>query len=51
MLCCDVAGDGVSGGECSGKVKCMILSCLGVLVTDRQTDERTNERTNGHWWL
>ena len=21
MLCCDVAGDGVSGGECCGKVK------------------------------
>ena len=49
-LCCDVVCDGVwdvvcdgvIGGECCGKVKWMILCCLGVLLTDRQTDERTD---------
>ena len=61
MLCCDVmlfcdvvcdgvwdvVCDGVSCVEGSAKVKWMILSCKGVLLTDGQT----NERTNGHWWL
>ena len=37
--------DSVSVGECCGKVKCMILSCLRVLVSDRQTDRQTNEKT------
>ena len=49
MLCCDgvwdVVCDGVSGGECCGKVKWMILSCLGVLMTDWRTDGQTDERT------
>ena len=33
----DVVCDGVSGGECCGKVEWLILSCLGILVTDRRT--------------
>ena len=36
-MLCDV---GVSGG-----VECLILCCLGVLITDRRTDGQTNERT------
>ena len=44
MLCCDVMlccmSEDRGGVVC--KVKCLILSCLGVLVSDRQT---TNERT------
>ena len=39
---CDVVCDGVTGSEGNGKVKWLILSCLGVLVTDWQTDERTD---------
>ena len=34
--------DGVSGVEGSCTVKCMILICQGVLVTDGRTDERTD---------
>ena len=43
---CDVVDGGVIGGEGTSKVEWLILSCLGVLVTDRQTDERTNGRTD-----
>ena len=46
MLCCDMC-NGVSGVECCGKVEWLILSCLGVLVSDTQTDGRTNR----HGWL
>ena len=42
MLC----GDIVNGSEGSGKVKWLILSCWGVLVTDWQTDRQTDERTD-----
>ena len=28
------------------KVECLILSCFGVLITNRQTKERRNEETN-----
>ena len=42
VLCCDVVWDvvldAVSGGECCGKVKWLILSWWGVLVADEQTD-------------
>ena len=40
-IMCDGVFDGVNGGEGSGKVKWMILSWWGVLVTDRQTNKRT----------
>ena len=72
MLCvmCDVACDFVCDVVCdagvSGGVKGLILCCLGVLVTDRQTNEWTETANqNGrvghqitvgsvssslHWW-
>ena len=39
---CDGVDGSVSGGEDSDKVEWLILSCLGVLVTDRRTDGQTN---------
>ena len=35
--------DDQDGGGVDGKVELLILSCLGVLLTDRQK--------NRHWWL
>ena len=34
VMVCDGICDDVDGGEGSGKVECLILSCLRVLVTD-----------------
>ena len=41
VVVCDVVCDVVGGVEGGGKVEWLILSCLGVLITDRQTNERT----------
>ena len=42
---CDVICDVVWGVEGGGKVKWLILCCLGVLISDGQTNRRTDERT------
>ena len=39
---CDVVKDVVFDGDCDVVWLCVIFSCLGVLLTDRQTDERTD---------
>ena len=43
VLCdvCYVVEGGVSDVEGSGKVECLILWCLVVLVTDKQMDNQT----------
>ena len=39
---CNVVCDGVNGDVGRGKVEWLILCCLGVFTTDRQTDGRTD---------